>query len=765
MNSASSKRVFGTIAVVLVTISGLRMVLDRHYETVPVKPDASNLGPSEHWAFVPPHRAASMESTRGKGISNPIDNFIVAQLEVKGLSLSPRADKITLLRRVTFDLTGLPPTIQEQDDFLADQAPDAYEKVVDRLLQSERFGERWAQYWLDLVRYAETDGSKNDRFRANAYKYRDYVIKAFNEDLPYDRFVQQQLAGDELEPDNPQALTATGFYSLGADDPTSADLAKRSTEFLNEVTDLVSKVFPGMTIGCARCHSHKFDPLSQKDYYRFRAFFAGIVRREEMPAVSRTQQQEYEKKLSAWRSVTAKVQSEIRSLIDPELARIRDEVVNRYPPDIQKILERPVARRSPSEQQLALLAERQITLAQREVIGRLTPEVRRKYEEIQAALVAHESRLPESLPIVMAVSDVGPEAPATVFPGGDTEKEPSTVEPLFPAPIRGSAIPNTKVEPDVSSSGRRAALARWLTHREHPLTARVIVNRLWQHHFGVGLVASPSDFGKGGEPPTHPELLDWLAVELMEGGWRLKGLHRLMVTSATYCQASYGDAVKSLQKRASAIDPENRLLWHVRPRRLDAEALRDSMLAISGELSLRPFGPSAPPEMFKNQYLSADIGEGTEGHKLRRSVYMLLRRNRVDPLSQAFDAPDRCVTCPSRNNTTTAWQALALLNGRFAIDRGRTWATNLVDRFGDDWQTLVRHAYHAAWGRLPTSVEVALALEFLENHARSSDIAPETQSVERFRSGGSRRGDSRRMAAVVEFCHVLLNSNEFLYVD
>jgi hypothetical protein len=705
--------------------------------------------PEPGWPFTAPDRPPVPAVRHKDQVVNPIDAFVLAKLEATGLSFSARADKLTLLRRVTVDLTGLPPTVAEQDAFLADPAPDAYARVVDRLLDSPRYGERWAQHWLDLVRYAETDGFKADDLRPQAYRYRDYVVRALNADLPFDRFVRQQLAGDELEPDHPDALVATGFNRLWPDEYNAANLEQRRQEVLDDVTDVTGAVFLGLTVGCARCHDHKFDPISQVDYFRLQAFFAALQPRDDLVAADAGRRQRYRAQRDAWEKATRGLRAEMDALLADKRAELRQHALTKFRLEIQQAVLTPAAQRTPYQEQIALLAEKQLQREETLAPTRLPEDRKKRYQELEGRLAAAVA--PEALPPVLAVVDVGREAPPVHrLAGGDWRKPTQEVRPGFPH-VLGDVPPDTHLDAPLPSTGRRAALARWLTRPDHPLTGRVLVNRLWQHHFGAGIVATPSDFGAMGEPPTHPELLDWLAVDFVGHGWSLKHLHRLMVTSAAYCQTSLVDSWVRIpilttprQDRnpdPRTVDRDNKLLWHARRRRLEGEAIRDALLGLTGELNPRMFGVSARPKLPAGISSYAWKPDNRPEEQNRRSVYVFAKRNLRYPLFDAFDLPDMHNSCARRTTTTTAPQALVLLNGDFTLERARRWAGELLGRFPHDDRALVAHAYRAAWGRLATDEEIALGLDFLK-----------------------KQGDAHS-DAVTDFCHALVNANEFLYVD
>jgi hypothetical protein len=683
-------------------------------------------------------------------IRNPIDAFLVAKLEEKGLALGAPADRLRLLRRVTFDLTGLPPRPEEQDAFLADTAPGAYERLVDRLLASPRYGERWAQHWLDLVRYAETDGFKADDHRPDAHKYRDYVIRAFNADLPYDRFVRQQLAGDELEPDNPDAVVATGFLRLWPDEYNAANLEQRRQEILDDVTETTGLAFLGMTFGCARCHDHKFDPITQADYFRLQAFFAAMQPRQATVGTA-AQRCENQARLAAWEQATQEIREEMDALIAGKRDEMRRGAMQKFRPEIQQAILTPPEQRTPYQMQIALMAEPQLQRGVKDMVAKLPAVQKQRYQELEKRLAAVPVPRPAPMPTAMAIRDIGPQAPPVHrLLGGDWRKPREEMEPAFPEFLGGGRAQLRP--PSGDTTGRRSAFANWLTARDNPLTARVIVNRLWQFHFGVGIVATPNDFGVQGTPATHPELLDWLAAELMDHGWSLKHLHRLMVTSAAYCQDSTVDPKNPTHAKGLAADRANTLLWHARRRRLEGEAIRDAMLLAAGDLNGRMFGPSAKPTLPAQLSKYAWKPDELPQDRNRRSIYVLVKRNLRFPLFDAFDLPDLHNSCARRQTTVTAPQALYLLNSAFTHEQALSLASRLLERHGEGDTGIIADTYRILWGRPGTEDEIRLGQRFVSRQTGLHN-----------RSGAA--GSDARKAALTDFCHAVLNSNEFLTID
>ncbi len=710
-----------------------------------------------NWPFCPPQRPAVPVVANATWVANPIDAFILAKLESQGLTPNQPADRLTLLRRVTFDLTGLPPTLAEQAAFLADDTPAAYERLVDRLLDSPHYGERWAQHWLDVVSYAETDGFKDDDLRPDAHKYRDYVIRSFNADLPYDRFIRQQLAGDELEPDNPEALIATGLNRMYPDETNAADLQQRRQEIHDNLTDSTALTFLGLTVGCAQCHDHKFDPITQVDYFRLQAFFATLLPRDEVPVATREQIEKHAQQQAQWEQVTHEIRSELDALLAVKRARAKQGALEKFAPHIRLAVDTPEGERTCMQKQVAFQALRFVLPKMAEVDGdSLKGEQKQRFGELQNQLAEFGHLKPAPIATAMAVTDASPVAPPTHrLTLGDYRKPQEEVQPGFPA-FLGASEPLIENPPGVpQSTGRRAALAHWLCRPDHPLTARVMVNRLWKHHFGRGIVATPNDFGAMGEAPTHPELLDWLAVEFVEQGWSLKAMHRLMLTSATYRQSSRMDFDNPVHARALELDGGNRLLWHAHRRRLEGEAIRDAILQVSGDLTPRMFGPSAKPEIPQAARGRAEweIDESPQDRN-RRSIYIFAKRNLRFPLFELFDQPDLHNSCPERSATTTAPQALALLNGEFSLDQAERWSRRLTVEFGDDSAAIVHAVWQAAFARSPSSDESAAAQAFLRQQ-RDALVATAKPGV----------GTPPATAALVDFCHAIFNGNEFLYVD
>jgi hypothetical protein len=714
------------------------------------------------WAYCPPIRPKLPAVKNRAWVRNPLDAFILARLEEQGLAPTPEAPPEQLIRRLSFDLTGLPPTPEEVEQFLHDRAPGSYERLVDRLLASSRYGERWAMYWLDLVRYAESDGFKADDIRPAAWRYRDYVIRAFNGDKPYDRFLREQLAGDELYPDDPEALLATAFNRHFPDEYNARNLEQRRQEILNDLTDTTAQVCLGLTFGCARCHDHKFDPIPQKDYYRLQAFFAAFSPRDDLLVAPPEDLASFEKQLHEWEAKTGKVRQQMRDMEEPYRQKIASHNKSKFAKNLQDAYDTPDEKRTPMQKQLAAMLAKQLVVTQQEMTKAMKPEVRKQWQDAAKRLADFDRLKPKAPPTAMGITDVGSVAPATyLLRRGEWRNKGEEVSPGFLSILDDRPVKVPARAPGAKTTGRRAVLAEWLTHPDHPLTARVMVNRLWQHHFGRGIVATPSDFGAQGEPPTHPELLDWLAREFVERGWSLKAMHRLMVTGAAYRQASRHNAA------AAKIDPDNRLLWRMNRRRLEGEALRDAMLSVSGLLNLKAGGPSIFPELPAEVSIPRGGWPVTKDlrERNRRSVYIFVKRNLRYPLFAAFDAPDSNETCARRFVSTSAPQALMLLNGKITLDLARAFAGRVLRETAGEPAKVVERTYRLALGRSPDATEAKLALQFLDKQASEVRQRLSAQRPVARPDAPPPGTEGGFGAAVVDLCQVLMNVNEFLYVD
>ncbi len=710
----------------------------------------------KHWSFEPIRRPAVPVAASPDDSRNPIDRFVIARLDAEGMSLAAPADRRTLLRRLYLDLVGLPPTPDDVSAFLADPSPDATARVVDRLLARPEYGERWGRHWLDLVRYAETNGYERDGAKPSAWRYRDYVIDSLNRDKPYDEFLTEQLAGDELPRSNAAAQIATTFLRLGTwDDEPPEPLVDRYDQ-LDDVLGTTATAFLGITLRCARCHDHKFEPFSQVDYYRMLAIFEPLKR----PQQGRT---ELDRPVGSEAEVANHAASIAR--IESEAADLWVRATRLFKPEIDGVLAIATSGKGaatskkkplvlPAEAVKALRAgPGGATNQQRALIVRHAGDVlaaalsaalesarvaAKPFQERFAAL--HASRpAPPPRAYIWAEETANP--PIThVFKRGDPTRPGTCVEPGVPAVLSTGQLPGPAR--GAHSSGRRLWLARWISSPDNPLTARVIVNRIWQFHFGQGLVASSSDLGVMGDAPSHPELLDWLASELIANGWRWKPLHRLIVLSRTYQQSARFDVA------AFALDPTNALLWRWPQRRLDAEVVRDMILAVSGELSGRMGGPgfypTLPREVLEGQSRPGEgWGSSEPGEQARRSIYIFAKRSLAVPELELLDAPDTTGSCERRTTSTTGPQALTFLNGKFAHDRARRFAARLAAEAGDSPGDQVDRAFALALSRPPRADERQTALEFLK--AQEAQIETEARQPPRTRPVNRRAPQGTRV--------------------
>jgi len=746
------------------------------------------------WSLRSPRRPLIPPVREDTQIRNPIDAFILEKLGEKQLKPAPDTDKRTLIRRAAFDLTGLPPKPEQVEKFLNDPSPDAYEKLLDSFMGSPRYGERWGRHWLDVVRYADSGGYETDEYFPNAWRYRDYVIKSFNENKPYDRFLQEQIAGDELWPDNldlnkdyygiapeklehMEAKVGTGLYTFGPEILEDLlDAPKLVNSRLTDWADTTGTVFMGLTVGCARCHTHKFDPISQEDYYRFQAFFAAS-QPVEIPVVTKMgifhRNESYPIMLGI---------DEARRSYRLYLSQLKEKLVDltksEFSPKILQAYEITEEKRTPQEKKLALpliLAlksldenwEDQLTLEEKEEkrkklqkIGEAVLELPEKdhshavtydgfYDVPKASVLGH--REPDLIPRVHVLDrgeldrkgeEVDASVPAIFHYLGNSENESSHVD--------GAKVHHT-----------RKQLALWLTRPDHPLTARVMVNRLWQWHFGHGIVRTPNDFGVRGDPPTHPELLDWLATEFVSSGWDIKAMHKLIMLSNTYRMTSRYSNLRNIE-----MDPENHFLWRMNRRRLEAETVWDTLHAVAGTINLKMGGRPVVPSLLEDELaglpalflwpVSADPDE----HR-RRGVYILSRRSFPFPMFRIFDQPDSSISCPSRDETTVATQSLWSLNNKIVLEQATELAKRLVNIDGESASTWVSNLWEITLGRFPSKDEKREALELMkiiENHGELANgwekMPPVLEEI-----------GPARSSSLIALCLTMFNLNEFLYID
>jgi mono/diheme cytochrome c family protein len=699
------------------------------YEERPITPQER-----QFWAFQRPKRSTPPAA------GHPVDGFLRAALSAKGLTPSPRADRRTLVRRAYLDLLGLPPTPQEIDAFVDDNAADAWPRLIDRLLASPHYGERWARHWLDLVRYADSGGFEFDTDRHNAWRYRDYVVNSFNTDKPYDRFIREQIAGDEYTPVTDEAMIATGFLRLGPEGGGSGERGRQDA--LDDIVSTTTLTFMGVTVGCARCHNHKFDPIPQKDYYRIHAVFASMrnVDHALVPshvvAGHRAETQRIEALLKP-------LQQQKKELEAPYLKKLVDATIAQLPEYMQAAWRTPEAQRSEGQKLNVAQIEKTLKddtlrgkITDKHIVAEMPVDAQRVHADLKAQIAAIEKQRPQPFATARAIGESGREArPSFFLIRGSIDARGSQMAPGVLS-VASDAEPLFAPPPaDAASSWRRRGFAEWLTSPGNPLTARVMVNRIWQHHFGEGIVRTPSNFGVLGDRPSHPELLDWLAVEFVERGWSIKAMHRLMMTSDAYQMAST-DLPANV-----AIDPENRMFWRMPRQRLEAEAIRDGILAAAGTLDRTLGGPNVFP------YIDPDLFEASSRRNWpgkqdddpstwRRSLYVFSKRSIRYPMFEAFDQPNLINSVDRRNRSTVAPQALLLMNNATVLFHAEKFAERLRREQGDNIPAQVIAAFQSALGRVPDADELRSSIAFV-------------------REGGGN--------GLASFCHALFNLNEFVY--
>ncbi len=631
------------------------------------------------WAFQKPTRPAV---PKVEGSSSEIDAFILAKLQAEKVDPSPKAAKLALLRRATFDLLGLPPTKEQIQSFLSDERPDAWPRLIDSLLASPHYGEKWGRFWLDLVRYGDTSGFEQDPYNLEAWRYRDWVIKSLNDDKPYDRFVKEQIAGDELWPESADARTGTGYYRVGVNRDMLFKVEDQNrVEKLTDYVDTTSTVFLGMTVGCARCHDHKFDPIPQRDFYRMQAVFAPMT--YDRVFLEYNSARNYDLAANGRDFKLRQMGEQIVKLQQPYRSELRKQRVAKLPEASRTILAIAQDKRTSEQQTAAVQLEAELKISDDEVRAAMSQADAERLHSIEKRLVTMFAGYAPP-PMAPAVMDVGREAPRTfVALRGNPTAYGEEVGPGFLSVLGGGDVPEPPLHAE--TTGRRKALANWMASAENPLFARVIANRLWQGHFGVGLVRTPSDFGVRAGKPADRELLDWLATELPQRNWSLKAMHKLIMTSDAYQRSA--DPTASAREK----DPANDLFSHMNRRRLQSEEVHDGVLQAVGILNLKMGGtPVVPPlqteEMYgmigkpeNNWVVTPDPAEHT-----RRSIYMLQRRTFQQPMLEAFDSPDGIASCPRRNESTTAPQSLALLNGNFMMEQAKKLAAN-VQTVNESW--------------------------------------------------------------------------------
>jgi hypothetical protein len=734
-------------------------------------PPANADATKRHWAFQPLARLERPPITNSGRARTPIDEFVLEKLQAKRLTFAADADRVTLVRRAYLDLLGLPPSPKELDEFLRDRRADAYEQLLDRLLASPHFGERWGRHWLDNAGYVDVTGTDNDatiiRLGENRWKYRDYVIRAFNSDKPFDRFLLEQLAGDELldwrraakfTPEMLESLVATGFLRTAADDTEENELNTMDIRYgvLHRTIEAVAGNLLGVTLQCAKCHDHKYEPISHKDYYRFQALFQPAFNpqqwlqptRRQLAAISPAEKQAIEKireEIEAWK----KRQDEARQ---PAVARLREAKLAQLPEAARVAVQTPAAKRNPDQQ--ALAKQHELALQQKgdEVAAALSAEDKARVAECEKHIRALEPKI-RTWEHLQAVYDVGPPTATHLLKRGIHDR-PGAEVPVGFLNVLAPTDEQTRflgARSEGNSSGRRLALARWLTDpgtTANSLVLRVRVNRIWQQLFGKGLVATSDNLGITGSKPSHPELLDWLALEFRGNGLRLKPLLKLMMTSTTYRQSSMA---ASTSPDPQTVDPDNVLLWRMRLRRLESEIIRDSVLAASGKLDRAQGGPPIPVEPRPDgTFVVKEQGLPTPTSAWRRSVYLLARRNYHPTMLNVFDQPNLTTNCPCRTPSAVVLQTLTMLNDPFMLEQARFLAER-VERGGNDDAARVTAAFRLTLSREPSAKENQASLALLQ---RQRELY----------LGQKMPADAAARQELGHLCHMLLNTSEFLYI-
>ena len=750
--------------------------LDREFTEAEAAPVTAS--DRQYWAFRAPLASAPPKVKASSAVRTPIDSFLVAALESQGLTYSSAAPRQTLLRRAYFDLWGLPPTPEQAAEFLADERPDAYERLLDRLLESPRYGQRWGRFWLDAAGYVDTKGKD---YRAETltlspgiWRYRDYVIDSFNADKPWNRFLTEQLAGDELydwrnaeqfSPEMLETLVATGYLRtvLDATDEDISDRPADRYDTLFALLDKVSRSAVGLTLSCARCHSHKYDPIPQRDYYRFLALFSAAYNPSDwiqpknrlLYTVSPTEKKRIDAHNEAVDAKVKNLTDELEEISTPYRDSLFEAKLKEVPSadreDFQVAFSAIEKDRSDAQKDLVKKFGSIVEVSDKEILGVASPEHKERLSQLRRDIAEWKAER-TGLERVQALWDGRSLPTVRLLQRGSVESPGPAVKPGFLSVLCGAEEPclaTPSLDRAGETTGYRLALAEWLTDPKHPLTARVIVNRIWQHHFGTGIVATPDNFGSNGAPPSHPELLDWLAVDFVKHGWRVKRLHKMIMLSTVYRQSS-SRTDNAAGERAAIEDPDNRLLWRMPLRRLEAEALRDSILAVGGNLDDSLGGPAVELD-HQPDGLQLAVAEGAR----RRSVYMTARRTWSLTFMGTFDFPNIDTTCTRRAPSATPLQSLTMMNSDFVMENAAAVARRVMDfQVGRpaDLETLARAAYRSILAREPSSEEIALARDHLENQ-------------QRLYARANAATEEALAKSVESLAHMLISSNEFLYVD
>lgn len=744
-------------------------------------PPAKSTAAAKIWSWQPVQPQAEPAVKQTKWVRTPIDAFVLARLESKGIKPSQDADRAAFIRRATLDELGVIPSPEEVKAFVADRSPNAYENLVDRLLASPHYGERQARRWLDLARYADSTGFQNDTTRPNMWRYRDYVINAFNQDKPYDRFIKEQMAGDEIAPDDQNALIATGFLIGYPDNYNSRDLVQRKYQIETDMTDTIGQTFLGTTLGCARCHNHKTDKISQKDYFQIQAFLANTSVNEKIPAAKGEQERQYEQAQARYQDATKDIRDKQKAILDIFREAGVKYHKERYLTDSREAIFKPMSQWTALDRWVNhrlenVSSDRDIASYMRIVAAdknhpQHTKELEGKWSDFQTLalqLKKFDGLRPESgSRYVSAVTELGhPDSPPTHVRFTGTHERPlEEVQPAFPAALTDEK-PN--IVPSATSSGRRTALANWIASPTNPLTARVYVNRVWSQYFGTGIVKTVSDFGKAGDKPSNPELLDYLADNFVKEGWSVKKLHRQILLSSVYRQSSNHRA------EAYKADPENKLLAVFPRKRLDAEQIRDSLLVASGQLEDKISGPAVLPPMPANVVAGNNtfddnpfwkVSKDVHDHN-RRSVYVFTRRSVPYPLLESFDMANPQLVHSKRDVTTTPLQALTLFNSEIVFGWSQALAGRVIREAGSNESAQLDRLYQILLARNADKSEKAVLHEFLVKQEKTiKEKGAEGKFAVSIPTGlkGLPPQDPVRLAAFVDLVHTIANSNEFSY--
>jgi hypothetical protein len=775
------------VLVALSLVAGISIAAETETTALDPAKKAAAASVSNNWAYKPIQQVSTPNVKQKAWVNTPIDAFVLAKLEEKNLKPSSVADRATYIRRATLDAWGLLPTPEELTAFEKDKSPNAYEKLVDRLLASPHFGERQARRWLDLARYADSAGFQNDTTRGNNWRYRDYVIASFNNDKPFDQFIKEQIAGDELWPDSLEAKVATGYLAGYPDNYNSRDLVQRKYQIETDITDLVGESLLGSTIGCARCHNHKVDKVSQKEYFQLQAYFANIVVNEKTPLPKGAELPvdiEYNIQQATYQAAVKEIRAQQKAIVDTVRDRGRKYHNERYLTDSRDAIFKPEKDWTPLDKWVNYRTN--AVASERDIVNYLEQSAENKkgleydatneprwaaYKELTKELKKFDHLRPiKGSNTFTTVSELGTVAPETrVRFTGIHEKPLEAVEPALPV-LWAGANNKLPIAPTATSTGRRTSLANWIASAENPLTPRVYVNRVWAQYFEKGIAANPGDLGRAGPKPTHPELLDYLAGNFVKQGWSTKKLQREILLSSVYRQASAEreDLIKA--------DPQNDLLAVYPRKRLEAEEIRDALLYASGKLDPTIGGPAVFPQVPSNLTAGNTLANGG-GNTLwevskdekdfnRRSIYTFVRRSLPYPLTASFDPADSSHPHHRRDVTTTPLQALTLFNSDIVVGWSQALAGRIISEAGKSEEAQLDRLYQILFSRKPDSSEKSALKTFLKNETKVIQAKTWTNKFEVAVPTGlsaTAKRDPVKAAAFVDLVHTVANSNEFAY--